>query len=232
MTKFALVGALLLVAGGCRIATDPGPVRTASQPVEGGNAEMVNAEITMTAGELEILGGAPRLLDASFRYSEKLGKPEVHYEATGFRGRLRVEAPGASLTGGDITNEWKLVFGDKYPLDMRLRMGAGEGTLDFSKLPLRKLQAELGAGELKIDLRGAYPRGVEADIRGGVGEATIRLPSAMGVVADAKGGIGSIETRGLIRRGDRYYNEAYTETKPAIRLSVRGGVGQINLIVE
>jgi hypothetical protein len=221
-----------VMAAACRIETDPGPVRTASQTVEGGTAEMVNAEITMAAGELEILGGSSKLLEASFRYSEKSGRPEVRYDATGFRGRLKVEAQNRSLTGGEITNEWKLVFGGKYPLDMHLRMGAGEGKLDFSKLPLRKLEAELGAGELNIDLRGDYRRDVEANIRGGVGEATIRLPAAMGVVVDAKGGIGSIDTRGLIRRNDRYYNEAYADSKPAIRLTVRGGVGEINLLVE
>lgn len=222
---------LVLAATGCHVEMDPGPVQTASQSVDGGSVELVRAEINLTAGELEIAGGGSKLVDADFRYSEKLGKPEVRYDATGFRGRLTVESP-RRITGGEIKNEWKLRFGDKYPLDFDIRMGAGEGRLNFASLPVRKVEAQVGAGELDVDLRGNYTRDVEVDLKGGVGEARIRLPKNVGVVADVKGGIGSIEARGLIKRGDRYYNEAFQESKPAVRLTVRGGVGEIKLIAE
>jgi hypothetical protein len=51
----------------------------------------------------------------------------------------------------------------------------------------------------------------------------------MSVMVDAKGGIGSINAHGLVKKGDRYYSENYDESKPTIRLEVRGGIGEITL---
>ncbi len=227
----ALVALLAVAMAGCRVEMDAGPVRSHTVSLDGGNAEMVRAEINMSAGELEVDGGAPKLMEGDFSYSEILGKPIVDYDATGFRGRLKIESPH-KFAGGEITNRWRLRFGGKYPLELHAQMGAGEGKLNLATLPLRRVEMNIGAGELRMDLRGNYSKDVEVEIKGGVGSARIRLPKGMGVVADVKGGLGSIDTGGMTRRGDRYYNEAFSESKPAIRLTIRGGIGEIKLMVE
>jgi hypothetical protein len=229
MHKAIALAVFLFAASGCVILEDSGPVETASRQVDSGSVEAVRADIRMSAGELNIRGGGGRLLDASFRYSRRLGKPEVSYDATGFRGRLTVESPKNAVTTGNITNEWSLTFGDKTPLDLNIHMGAGEGKLDLSSLPLRNLEAKVGAGEFNVNLAGNYTRDVSVQIHGGVGSAKIKLPGRMSVMVDAKGGIGSINAHGLVKKGDRYYSENYDESKPTIRLEVRGGIGEITL---
>jgi hypothetical protein len=54
----------------------------------------------------------------------------------------------------------------------------------------------------------------------------------MGAVVEARVAIGGVDTSGLTKRDDgKYYNVAYDAGKPAIRLKVQGGVGDIKLDV-
>ena len=66
----------------------------------------------------------------------------------------------------------------------------------------------------------------------GVGEATIYLPHDVGISARAEGGIGEISTKGLVDRNGRWINASQENSPITIRLDVKGGVGQINLIAE
>lgn len=226
------VCAVLFTAGACSsVGGDPGPTQTASEDIELGNATAARAEIHMKAGELRIEGGASNLMSASFRYSERVGRPDVHYEIAGGTGTLRVESPHDSYSGGHAVNEWKLRMGAEAPVDMTVGLGAGDSDLDLSHLQMRSLEVNMGAGEMTLNMSGKYPRDVTARVNGGVGTAKIRLPKETGVVVDATGGIGSIDTHGLTKRDGKYYNDAYADDKPALRMTVRGGVGDVTLSV-
>ncbi|MBI3684063.1 MAG: hypothetical protein HY235_27130 [Acidobacteria bacterium] len=162
-----VVLALELITAGCLIE-DPGPVEKASQNVDAGKVEAVRADIRMGAGELRLEGGASKLLEASFRYSRKLGKPEVRYDLTGFRGRLSIEQPKRSATSGNFTNEWTLRFGDIVPLDLDITLGAGQSRADLTMLPVHNVDARVGAGEFHLDLNGQYKHDVDVRLHGGV----------------------------------------------------------------
>jgi hypothetical protein len=169
-------------------------------------------------------------MSGSFRYSERLGRPVVRYEVTGVNGRLTVEPAKESSSGGKV-NVWDLRMGSEVPLAMTVTLGAGESTLDMSRIALRSMEVDMGVGEMVLNVAGKYPRDVTVEVNGGVGEARIQLPSAMGAVVDATGGIGGITTNGLTKRDGKYYNDAYAEGKPAVRMEVHGGVGDIKLSV-
>ncbi len=212
---------------------ESGPVKTVREEIELGKAEMVRTEVTIGAGELSIDGGAAKLLDAEFRYNVPFLKPVVRYDAAGFRGRLEVTQEGErKVTLGDVENRWTLRLNDRVPLDLIIRMGAGESRLKLGSLNLRRVDVNLGAGEVDMDLRGTPSKDYDVDIRGGVGQATVRLPSNVGIEAIAKGGIGEISVRGLTKDGNRYRNSLYGQAPVNIRLDVTGGVGQIELIVD
>lgn len=223
--------ALLAMTGCVEIDTDPGPVRTHEQSLESGKADNIRAEVRMGAGKLRIEGGGKSALDASFRYSENLGRPDVRYEQTGFRGRITVESQHKKVLHSNVENEWKLRFGDKLPIDFDVKLGAGETAIDLSALPVRNAEIKMGVGELDLNLNGAYKRDVDVSVHGGVGEARIKLPKNIGVMVDASGGIGEINTSGLTKRDGKYYNAIYDTARPVIRLVVRGGVGEIHLSV-
>jgi hypothetical protein len=117
-------------------------------------------------------------------------------------------------------------------MDLVVKMGAGEAHLNLGSLNLRSVVFDLGAGELDADLRGNPKRSYDVRINGGVGQATIHVPSTVGISATATGGIGEINVRGLEQRNGRWINPGHENSPVTIRLDVKGGVGQIDLVAE
>jgi hypothetical protein len=235
------LGACVLVGSACTVRVGDGPeARTGELKREtrsvsratAAKAERVAAEIHMGAGELTIGGGAKELLDAEFEYNVPEWKPEVRYEGEGgFRGKLVVRQGSATVTLGDITNRWRLHFADNVPLDLSVRCGAGENQLDLSTLDLRSAEVHMGAGRVDLDLRGRPGHDREVSINGGVGEARIRVSKDANVIATAKGGIGEIHVEGMQKRDGEYLLENKSE-KSTLRLSVKGGIGRIEIRAE
>jgi hypothetical protein len=229
--------AVALFAGACgtqRGGTQQvGEMQRESQAVDLENAQSVRANLKMGAGELNLSGGADRLMEADFSYNVADWEPEVNYDVSGDTGELSVvqgNGGGVNL-GGDARNEWDIRFNDVVPTDLVVQMGAGESNLDLDSLSLTGLDLQMGAGKTTVDLTGDYGQDLEASIQGGVGEATVLLPSDLGVRARAEGGLGKINAEGLRREGDSYVNDAYGDSEVTLEVDVQGGVGQINLEV-
>jgi hypothetical protein len=188
----------------------------------------------MSAGELNLTGGADQLMEGDFSYNVADWKPKVSYDVSGNEGELVVKqgsgGQGVNL-GGKARNEWEIRLNDELPTDLVVQMGAGESNLDLDSLRPTGLKLQMGAGKTTVDLTGDYAKSFDASIQGGVGEATVMLPSGVGVKAKAEGGLGKINAEGLKRVGDSYVNDAYGESDVTLNVEVQGGVGQINLEV-
>lgn len=195
-------------------------------------AEFVEVALHLGAGGLNLEGGAKDFFEGSFDYSVAAWKPTVTYDGSSFRGRLTVKQGSGSGTFGNIRNEWKLKLANDIPIDLKVNCGAGENHLDLRELNLRRVEAHMGAGSVEMDLRDQSQRNLEVKVEGGVGEATIRVPKNVGVIAEASGGLGSINVTGMEKDGNRWKNEAYGKAKPTMRISVHGGIGEINIKSE
>jgi hypothetical protein len=227
-----LVAAAMCLSG-CIIETATGPVRRDSRTIERDASERVHVDLSMGAGNLNIRGGAQKLLNADFTYNVAAWRPEVRYSSTGTHGDLTIHQPGHSHTQlGHTRYEWDLELNDDVPLDLAVHFGAGEARLDLGSLSLRNVEVNMGVGKLQIDLRGKPKRDYDVRIRGGIGEATVRLPGNVGVYAEGSGGIGEIKTQGLRREGGHWVNDAYEDSKVRIHLDIHGGIGSITLISD
>ena len=204
-----------------------------SRSIQAQDAQAVRSKLQMGAGELNITGGADRLMEGEFSYNVSTWKPKVSYDVSGERGELVVKqgSGGGVRLGGDARNEWDISLNDEVPTDLVVEMGAGESDLDLDSLTLTGLDLQMGAGKTTVDLTGDYAQDFDASIQGGVGEATVLLPSEVGVKAKAEGGLGKINAKGLKREGDSYVNDAYGNSGVTLSVDVQGGVGQINLEV-
>ena len=229
--------AVALFAGACgtqRGGTQQvGEMQRDSRAIQAENAQSVRANLKMGAGELNLTGGADRLMEADFSYNVANWKPKVSYDVSGDTGELVVKqgSGGGVNLGGDARNEWDIRFNDEVLTDLVVQMGAGESDLDLDSLTLTGLDLQMGAGKTTVDLTGDYARDFDASIQGGVGEATVMLPSEVGVWAKAEGGLGKINAEGLQREGNAYVNDAYGESEVTLRVEVQGGIGEINLEV-
>ena len=231
--RYPAVPVLLLALGGCNVqVTHRGPEQHESRSIDLDKSERVRVELKMGGGELNVRGGAAKLLEADFTYNVAEWKPDVRYRAEGSAGDLVIEQHASTKISNQTKNRWDLRLNDTVPMDLRVEFGAGEGRMNIGSLSLRSVDVQMGAGELQVDLRGSPRQDYNAHIRGGVGEATVYLPKQVGIMATASGGIGEISVKGLQKSGDRWVNEAYQNAKVRVRVDVKGGVGQINLIAE
>jgi predicted membrane protein len=180
---------------------------------------------------LRVGAGSQKLARTEYSYNVPSWKPIIRYSSTAGRGDLIVEQPNTNVKRlGNIRYEWDVRLHRDVPVDLRVKMGAGEAELDVGGLSLKGIDIDMGVGQLNLDLRGAPQRNYDVRIRGGVGEATVLLPRDVGVSAEAEGGIGEIEVRGLHREGKRYVNDAYERAKVRVHLDIHGGIGSIRLI--
>jgi len=219
----------IVVLAGCgRVRT--GPTEHETKVLDLDKSELTRVELKMGAGELRVQGGSSKLMEADFTYNVPGWKPQVEYHSTGVRSDIEISHPPGTAPHGK--SDWSLRFNYSAPMDLVAHVGAGEARLNLGSLNLRSVAVDLGAGEVNVDLRGNPKRSYDVRINGGVGQATVYLPASVGISATAAGGIGEINVRGLEKRNDRWINPGHENAPVTIRLDVKGGIGQIDLIAE
>lgn len=260
--SMAVVVAMMLLSVSCMINLDDIDVGTAeigelqeiSEVVELDDADQVQVDIRMGAGELQIDSGAEELLEADFAYNIAEWKPEVTYAG----GRLTVRQPDIERipfsTNDEVRYRWELKLNDQVPMDMDLEMGAGDGDVNLGSLALstldvklgagdvsidlsgnetlERLELDMGAGNLDLDLRGAWTDDVYVNIQGGVGQIQLDIPTDIGVRVDVTKGIGELNADGFRLDGGDYVNDAYGESDVTLNIVLQAGVGRIDLNLD
>ncbi len=226
-----LIAALLLSS--CGTAARVGALQTESKSVELGDAKSVRVEINMGAGDLQLTGGAEKLMEADFNYNVAKIKPVVKYTD----GTLVVRQPetnGMPALPGitDFRNEWGLRLYDGVPMDLSVDVGAGTSTLQLAGLSLTGLDVTLGAGIHTVDLSGNWARNLDVTINAGAAFLTVRLPKDVGVRVKVESGPHTIDATGLTKDGEVYTNTAYGVSDVTLQIDLQAGIGTITLEVE
>ena len=223
------------VIGCSLLSTTPvNEVRNEAQAIDLGPASTAKVLIEFGAGQLKVEGGADKLMEATFRYNVDDWKPQVSYNVNGSQGELVVNNRGDANklpVGLEVINEWGIRLNNGVPLDLEIRTGAGESTLDLSTLDASSLQVEVGAGATNLDLSGNWDHNVSAAITGGVGTLSIKLPAEMGVRVKMDTALVNVTANGLIIEEDGYVNKAFGTAPHTLTLNVNAGVGSVVLTV-
>jgi outer membrane murein-binding lipoprotein Lpp len=228
LITLVLFAAVLLA--GCSSQARVGTLRTESQSVELGDAKSARVEIAFGAGNLQVTGGADKLLEADFNYNVAALQPEVGY--TG--GTLFVRQPEVNGLPNlqnitDFRNEWDLRLYDAVPMDLSMDVGGGVSDLQLAGLSLTGLAVTLGTGESTIDLTGDWAGDLDITIDAGAAGVTVRLPRAVGVRVEVDRGPTVIDAPDLARDGDVYTNAAYGVSDVTLHIHVEAGIGWLNL---
>jgi hypothetical protein len=230
MPTLGLLGVLLLA--GCDTQARVGALRNESQSVELGNAQSVNVEVNLGAGDLQLTGGAEKLMEADFTYNVDKIKPDVKYTD----GTLVVQQPETSgmpaLLGiTDFRNDWKLHLNNEVPMDLSVDVGAGSSNLQLAGLSLTRLDITLGAGTYTVDLTGDWAKNLDVTIDAGAADITLRLPKDVGARVRVEEGPHTIQAPGLVKDGPIYTNPAYGVSDVTLQVDLVVGIGIINMEV-
>ncbi len=229
--KVFLLTASLLALTACQFDTTPtGPTRETSIHLEKGSTETANVDLNMAAGEMNLSGGASKLVEGRFEFNVPSWDPEVKTTNDGSEATIRISQPHNAHLGGDRHYVWDLQLNNQVLLNLAINCGAGQAKLDLGDLDLRQVQVHMGAGQVNLDLRGKPTRDYQVDISGGVGQATVHLPEDVGIWAEAHGGLGSVTVTGLDKKDDHWQNNLYDKAKVNVHLKVEGGIGEIRII--
>lgn len=207
---------------------------TTTLALEGATAGTV--QITMEAGELLVRGGAPpgAIMEAGVSGAAPRWQPEYRQSADGGVMTMSMTDPGR--TGSkwfslDPPNQWEVALAEDVPLDLAVKLGAGDCTLELGALNLSGLSLDVGAGEATVDL-GGYRGGVfSGRIDQGAGDLTVCIPRESNTRIVIDQGIGDIGYDGLVMNGTEYTTRGFDSERPAITLQIDQGVGDIRLEV-
>jgi len=184
-------------------------------------AESAAVEVRFGAGDLEIEAEvSDQLFSGHFRYNVERWAPEVSYEGDTLTIEQGVTQEDWGIPTGNIRNEWELEFSPEVPLEMDLKIGAGDGELDFTGLQITQLDLDMGAGDFqirfdepnearmsqltldtgasKLDVVGIGHAGPEQmTVQGGVGDIVLDFTGAWPRSSDVRvtSGVGSLTLR-------------------------------------
>lgn len=135
---------------------DVSDLQTRSHVATANGAERVRAEIRMGLGSLEVAGGAEPLLKGEFFYNVPELRPEIDYHVAEGVGTLLVrhESKIGGVQFRQVRNDWNLQFNDEMPLDLDVKLGAGNADLALGTLNLTRLKARAASGRLDAGLVG------------------------------------------------------------------------------
>jgi hypothetical protein len=233
--KFLSIAAMVFLAGCVSGCEPPGPTTHDHQVVELDASEQTHVHLTMGGGELEVKGGAAKLLDADFSYNVPEWKPTVSHHSIGSAGKesdLEIEQASGNSHFSNTVNRWELTLNDAMPMDVVAHIGAGEAHMNLGSLNLRGVELHVGAGEVDMDLRGNPTKSYRVEVQGGVGSLQVHVPSSVAISATATGGIGDISVSGLEKRDGRWINPRAESSPVTIELDVKGGVGEIRILAD
>jgi hypothetical protein len=213
----ALLVTMLLLPG--RGAAQEWETMSSSRRVSG--EQMLRVDLEYGAGTLTVAPGAPgTLYRTSLRYDARAFKPEVDYSSTArTAGRLKLR-----LNGGTSRNiqsgELDLQVTPDVPVELDLKFGAAEATLDLGGLRIRWLDVQTGAsktvlsvsqpnreqcrsvqltlGAAKFEANGLGNLNTEKlTVQGGVGEVVLDFTGAWArdMTARVEVGLGSLVIR-------------------------------------
>jgi N-terminal domain of toast_rack, DUF2154 len=176
----------------------------------------------MESGELdlELSTEVPMDLDLEF------GAVKANIDLGGLRLTRLELSTGASETRLRVSE----------PNTERLRMASFEvGAAAFTARELGNLNAEritlkAGVGDIRLDFTGEWREDGRVSIEMGLGSLELRLPRGLGVKLIKDTFLVSLDSQGLVKRGDAYYSLDYDDADVRLTIDIDAAFGGIDVV--
>ncbi|MFA4860487.1 toast rack family protein [Methanoregula sp.] len=188
--------------------------------------------VTLGAGKLDLLGGAPAgaFMEATVFSKAPEWQPDITRNLNGSSLHVAITEKGHTAKewfAVDSPNHWEIRLDDTIPLDLDVNVGAGDSRLNLGTLNLTTLSVNNGAGDIRIDLGSYHGSRFDAEIVNGVGDVTLLVPRYSNTRIEISRGVGDLTGSGLIRENDSFTTAGYTPALPLNTIRVKQGVGSI-----
>ena len=109
------------------------------------------------------------------------------------------------------------------------------GAADFHIWELGNLNAEritvdAGVGNLVLSFTGRWERDAEVSVDMGLGALELRFPEGLGVRVIKNTFLTSLDSEGLVKRGDSYFSPDWDEAERRVTVTVDAAFGSIDVI--
>ena len=109
-------------------------------------------------------------------------------------------------------------------------MGAAQFTARrLGNLNARRIEVNAGVGDVTIDLTGDWKRDGDVVVKMGLGSLQLRFPEGVGVRLEEKTFLTSVDTEGLVKRGDAYYSLDWDKAQRKITVRVEAAFGSVDV---
>lgn len=156
--------------------------------------------------------------------------PRVGLDKEGGRGVLRI-AGGENLRVGPRAepDQWTIHLARNIPLDLTVRMGAADGSLDLTNLRIGTLNLDVGASSVLV----RFPTeagATRAFVNAGAASLTLEIPPNVGARIVADSGLASIDASSRFSRsGGVYTTPDYQTAANRLDLELKAGVSSVSI---
>jgi hypothetical protein len=151
--------------------------------------------------------------------------------------RASLDLGGLQITELDLStgaSESRVEVSEPNGVSMR-SAGFEVGAADFQVRDLGNLNAEsitvdAGVGNVVLDFRGRWQRDADVSVDMGLGALELRFPEGLGVKVIKNTFLTSLDSEGLVKRGDSYYSLDWEDAPYRVTVTVDAAFGSIDVV--
>ena len=173
------------------------------------------------AGEMELALSRDVAMDLNMDF----GAVQADIDLGGIRlTRLEINT-GASQTQIDISEPNSEAM-SRASMDV----GAAEFTVrNLGNLNTEVIEIDAGIGEIDLDFTGDWRQNARVSVDMGLGSLVLRFPRGLGVRLVKDTFLTSLDSEGLVKRGDAYYSLDYDDAEYQITVNIDAAFGSIRV---
>ncbi len=151
--------------------------------------------------------------------------------------RADLDLGGLQMTGLQLqtgASESRVEISSLNPLRMaeaKMEVGAADFHAEnLGNLNAARIEVDAGVGKVVLDFRGDWQGDAEVTVDMGLGALELRFPEGLGVRLDRDTFLTSLDSEGLVKRGDSFYSLDWDEAQHRVTVEVDAAFGSIDVV--
>ena len=151
--------------------------------------------------------------------------------------RANLDLGGLQMTGLDLetgASESRLDISEPNPLrmsDASMEVGAADFFVrNLGNLNAERIEVDAGVGNVILDFQGEWQGDATVSIDLGLGALELRFPEGLGVRLMRDTFLTTLDSEGLVKRGDSYYSVDWEEAEHRVTVTVDAAFGSIDIV--